>query len=339
MDYDRLKLTFIPGLKDIVLEEIAPHPHLEIVGTAKDAVYLSPLQDLGEVLTLRSILNVYIVRQGSELNPYYISHHKSILGNLIELVVPKDQKGFDSFKLSCAGSDSPEVRGIARYIKETYKIPSSEEADLEIYIGKSNTIWEIGVRCTARPLSMRDYRVAHIAGGLNPTIAYAINTFCDLSTRSSYLNICSGSATLLIEAARSNPSLQLVGFDHDGKTNALAVQNIKKAGLLKSIHLKTADILDTPDLGIFDVITSDLPFGMQISKGEDLEQLYRTFIMYVQATLNPNGILVIYTAQPDVFEAALVDSNISISNTINLTLPTTVGAYLRTKILVCTRKR
>ncbi len=336
MDYDVIKLTFVPGLNQIVLNELASYPDLQVVEQNLEAIYLRPIYDLQSLMNLRSVTNVYITRREAELNPHFISKHKAILGGIIDTVLRVNTTSFKSYKLSCAGTQSKEVKAIQRFIAETFKVTVAEDADLEVSIGKVADIWEVGVRLTPRPLSLRMYKVANIKGGLNPTIAYAMNTFCKLDTKTSYLNIFSGSATLLIEAAISNPDLKLFGFDIDGKSNALAVTNIKKAGFIKKIHLKTADIFKKPDLGKFDVVTSDLPFGMQVSKGEDLGKLYQSFIHYCEETLEPNGVLIMYTSEYTVLEEILNKSKFNITQTIDLKLPTSIGAYLYPKIFICT---
>lgn len=334
MDSIQLKLTFVPGLKDVVLGEIAQNKKLRLTKVDEDEAYIEFITNFKILRGLRSVLNVYVIKQDEKLNPKYISNHKSILAGLIDLAISSGDK-FKTFKLSCAGSESPEVREIESFVANTYKLTKSDDADLEIYIGKVGDIWELGVRLTARPLSLRDYKVANTKGGLNPTIAYAMNSFCNLELATSYLNAFSGSATLLIEAGIINPKLKLVGFDINGKTNALAVQNIKKAGLIKSIHLKTADISNRPDLGQFDVITSDLPFGMQISKNEDLEKLYGVFVNYCEEFLNPKGKLVVFTNEHELFAKIIESSKFKITKTLDLKIPTSVNAYLYPKVFVC----
>ena len=142
---------------------------------------------------------------------------------------------FKTFKITCAGSDSPRVRGIAEYIQRTYGLTEKEESDMKIHIIKKlDEIWEIGVQITSRPLSSRDYKVKNMSGAMDSTIAYAVNSLCELENVDSYLNIFSGSATLLIEASQCYPNLkQLIGFDNNKKSISLAIQNIKKAGLIK----------------------------------------------------------------------------------------------------------
>ncbi|MBI5138496.1 MAG: methyltransferase [Candidatus Vogelbacteria bacterium] len=333
---DLLKLSFIPGLRGVALEEIAKYKDLIVVHEGEDKIYLEPVSDLKNLLSLKSVLKAYVVRIGAKLNPIYLSKHKSVLGDLIHIALKTSEDKFKTFKLVCAGKESMEVREIASYITETYKLARAEDPDMEICIGKQEDVWELAVRLTPRPLSVRDYRVANIKGGLNPTIAYAVNTLCDLNAAKNYLNVFSGSGTLLIEAGLFNLKLKLTGFDINGKSNALAAENIKKAGLIKRVDLKTTDIFDSPELGKFDVITSDLPFGMQISKEEDLDKLYERFVRYCEEALSQRGILVVYTTEHKLLYQKLIDSRFKITKTLELKVPTSVAdSYIYPRIFVC----
>ena len=329
------KLTFITGLKKIVLDEIKTYPELRIAEKREDSIYLEGASSLKAICNLKSITNVYLTKRGDKLNPYFISKHKSILNEIIETVLKENIGVFHTFKLSCAGSNSKEVEEIKGFIADTHKMTYAEDADMEMFIGKQDNLWEIGVRLTSRPLSLRKYKIKNIKGGLNPTIAYAMNSFCHLDSIESYLNIFSGSGTLLIEAGLFNPKIKLMGFDVDGKSNALAIQNIKKAGLLKSTQLKTADIFRKPDLGKFDVITSDLPFGMQISKYEDLEKLYKSFVMYCEEFLNSNGILVVCTTEIKLFETILKNSKFMATKILKLKIMAASNSCIYPEIFVC----
>ena len=318
-----------------MLDEIKKYPEFRVVEEGEAEIYLELVSNLKIIYDLRSIINVYLVKRDNKLNPHFVSKHKSTLEELITIVLKESGEKFNTFKLSCAGPESQEVHEIKNFIINTYKLAETEVADMEIFIGKQDDLWEIGVRLTQRPLSLRKYKIENIKGGLNPTIAYAMNTFCDFNHTESYLNIFSGSGTLLIEAGLSNSKIKLVGFDINGKSNAMAVQNIKKAGLIKSIQLKTADVLNNPDLGKFNVITSDLPFGMQISKGEDLEKLYKHFINYCEEIINPMGTLIAYTTEHKLLNKILIQSKFSIIKTLELKISTITNAYIYPKIFVC----
>ncbi len=335
-----IKLAFITGLREIVLREISQFTNLSITKKSADSLYLNFVQDLNEIKRLRSISRAYIVTQNSKYNPPYIFNHKSILGNLIKIVIDSNKNIFKTFKITCAGSDSPEIRGIAEYIQKVYGLTEKEEADMKIHIIKSDEIWEIGVQITSRPLSFRDYKIKNISGAMDPTIAYAVNSLCELENANSYLNVFSGSATLLIEAGQCYPNLkQLIGFDNNKKNISLAIQNIKKAELIEKIRLKEKSIFDKPDLGKFDVITADLPFGMSISKNENLENLYQCFVEYSQETLNHEGNLVTYTSEHEMLKKIILESKFKIIKTLELKFVTSVNSYLRPKIFVCKLKQ
>lgn len=340
-----IKLAFITGLREIVLNEINQYPNLHVIKKGRDFIYgdfiyLDFIKDFTQLVQPRSVLRAYIIMRDPKYNPFYISNHKSILGNLVAMVIEDRRNKFRSFKIICAGSDSSHVRSIAEYIQKTYGLVEKEEADMKIHIIKTDKVWEIGAQITPKPLSLRNYRTRHMSGAIDPTIAYAINSLSGLEKADSYLNIFSGSATLLIEAGQCFPNLKrLVGFDNNKKTISLAIQNIKKAGLIKRIQLKEKDIFKKPDLGKFDVITSDLPFGMSISKNEDLGKLYQCFIEHCQETLNDWGKLTVYTSEHEMLKKIISKSKFKIVKILDLGFLTSVNAYLRPKIFVCRLRR
>lgn len=332
----KIKLTYITGLKNIVLDEVNRNLDTHIVKTDEDTVYLDHVSDLNKIKKLHSVTRAYIVLQDRQYNPRYISKHKSILGHLIETVISGIEHRFKTFKITCAGSDSPEVRAVAEYIQNTYRIREEETADLKVHIIKLNDEWEVGVQITPRPLSVRNYKVRNMSGAMDPTIAHAVNSLCKPKKDGSYLNVFSGSATLLIEAGLSYPKLELIiGFDNDKKHLSLSIQNIKKAGLIKKIQIKEADVFDQPDFGMFDIITSDLPFGMSMSKAEDLKSLYQNFVEFCEKSLNPDGCLAIYTSEHKIFENIISKSKFNTIKTLELKFMTSVDAYLKPKIFVC----
>ena len=335
----KIKLSYIVGLKPVVLKELK-QLNFQILDEIDESTFVSFSDDLfSKIKHLRSVARAYVVLQSDKYHPAYLSKHKSVLGSLIGIVVEGDKKAFKSFRINCAGSDSSEVRSIAKYVQETYELEEREEADLKIHIIKPEDIWEIGIQITPRPLSVRDYKVVNMSGDMDPTIAYSVNSFCNLDQASSYLNVFSGSSTLLIEAGQSFPNMdKLVGFDNNKKHLSLSVQNIKKAGLIKRIELREADIFDKPDFGKFDAIASDLPFGMLISKNEDLEKLYKTFVEYCEKKLELRGRLVVYTSEHELIESILLKSHLKIIQSLQLKLITNANAYLRPKIIVCELK-
>ncbi len=324
----------------MVRNEIDAYPCFHIMSEGNESIYVEyGIDALESARKLRSVARAYLVSKSAIYNPSYIANHKSILGDILGIVLEGQKDAFKSFSIRCAGSDSEEVRSIARYVADTYSLVEREEADLKIHIIKSDDVWEIGTQITPRPLSLRDYKVSHMSGAMDPTIAYAMNSLCALDTATSYLNIFSGSGTLMIEAVQSYSNLKnVLGFDNDKRHISLSIQNIQKAGLLTKVTVKEADIFNKPNFGTFDRITSDLPFGMLISKDEDLELLYQAFIRYCEGALAKDGVLAVYTSQYHTLESLLSQSRFTIIKSLELQFVTSVNAYLKAKIMVCKRK-
>ncbi|HED37484.1 MAG TPA: hypothetical protein ENI76_04460, partial [Ignavibacteria bacterium] len=152
----QLRLSYITGLRPVVLDELKRFS-FKILDESEDSVFIEFSEEiLSKVKKMRSVSRAYLVLQSDIYHPKYISNHKSILGNLIDIIVRYDN--FKTFKISCAGSDSPEVKSIAKYIQDTYKVEESDEADLKIHIIKPKYTWEVGTQITPRPLSVRDYK-------------------------------------------------------------------------------------------------------------------------------------------------------------------------------------
>jgi len=154
----QIKLNFIEGLKDVVEKEVKLKTNHTILSQENNCFYLDFKDSLAEVLQLKSVGNVSLVTNHQNYNPGYLSKHKNILKNILDIVLQKSPDKFKIFKLSCAGADSDEVKNILKYIELEYKILAQQEADLKINIYKSKNSWEISIQVTARPLSLRPYK-------------------------------------------------------------------------------------------------------------------------------------------------------------------------------------
>lgn len=331
-----IKLTFIEGLSEIVIRELASFSSFQIVTIEKDCIYLDFHETLRELFAMKSILNIFLVIQDTHIHPTFLANHKSVLGNLVEQSLIYHPA--TSFKIFCAGSKSNEISELRNYIETHFKLTNTEEtesADKKIIIAKIKNIWELAVSVTHRPLSIRHYRNHHIAGSMNPTIAYAVNQLAHLSEKTSYLNIFSGGGTLPIEAVLICPQLSVTGFDNDKKRITASIHNIRQAGLLKQITIKYADIFNNPNYGIFDIITSDLPFGMLIGKNTNLRKLYETTARYVYNHLENNGTAILYSSESDLLKTSIQENYLTIVQEVPLKIVSSEGAYLYPVIYVC----
>lgn len=332
-----IRLDFIEGLAVIVQAELSAFLKGNIFYQSKTSIYISASESIEDIRAMRSVSRAYIVRRDRKYNPKYVSNHKTIILDLIRFaIVHPAGPDFRSYKLTCAGANSPEIRHISDCIAQTFRLVELDPADLKLHIVKIYGAWEVGAQLTVRPLSLRKYKVKHMPGAIDPTIAYSMNSLCNLKLADSYLNIFSGSATLLIEAAECYPKLQnVIGFDNDKTHLSLSMQNIRMAGLLKRVRLYEKNIYDKPNLGKFEVITSDLPFGMVVSKRDNLPDLYRSFFEYCQIALTATGRVVVCTVKHKVVHDAIQKTGFRVMKTLKLRLPTNVGSHLPLEILVC----
>jgi len=100
MNRPKIKLSYITGLKSVVLKELKQFD-FKILDEVDDSVFIAFSDEtLSKTTHLRSVARAYVVFQNNECHPSYISNHKSILGNLIDVVVKDDKKNFKSFKKS-----------------------------------------------------------------------------------------------------------------------------------------------------------------------------------------------------------------------------------------------
>jgi 16S rRNA G966 N2-methylase RsmD len=335
----QIKVGFIEGLSEVVEKEICNKTSHKIITREKDYFYLDFIDSFQSLLDLRSVGNVSLVISGDSYNPGYISKHKSILGDMINKVLSISPDKFSTFRISCAGPNSDEVKSILRFIESEFRLSENNEADLKINIFKSIKTWEIAIQVTRRPLSLRLYKVANMSGAMDPTVAYGLNYYCELKNKKSYLNAFSGSSTLLIEALQEFNNLEtLVGFDGDKKHLTLGYQNVRKAGFIRKVRLIEQSIFNVPDLGKFDAIVADLPFGMVISKNEDLNSMYATFIDFAYRSLSDNGVVGVYTSEVGTFVNQLNNTKWVITKKIDLKLSTNVNSYIYPSIIICKKK-
>jgi len=110
-----IKLAYITGLRDVVLKEINKNPNLNIIKENTDSVYLEFAPEyLQDIKRMRSVSRAYIVVQDTKYNPSYISKHKSILGNLIEIVTNDNKDRFKSFKFAVLQSIYTKCMGLLK---------------------------------------------------------------------------------------------------------------------------------------------------------------------------------------------------------------------------------
>ncbi|HIS31310.1 MAG TPA: methyltransferase domain-containing protein [Candidatus Limivivens intestinipullorum] len=109
-----------------------------------------------------------------------------------------------------------------------------------------------------------------------------------------------GVGTMLVERARLMPADPLYGVDIYEEAVQKARENAELAGL--PIHYINRDIRDFTHEYLFDEVISDMPgTGKTRDKGQILE-LYESFLNRIPVLLKKNGVLVLYTGEPDILK-------------------------------------
>ena len=250
---------------------------------------------------------------------------------------------FKTFRLSAAGADSPVFqRFAARLSQETGLQPAEDAGDLLLRSRRgADGGFELLVRISPRPLAARSWRVCNRPGALNAAVASIMAGLTQPRPHDVYLNLASGSGTLLIERAQLGPAARLIGCDLDHEAGECAARNVEAAGLAVSgtpgsaqmttgippIELTTLDAtaLPFPDASV-DALTVDLPFGQLVGSHTANAELYPALLNEAARVARPGARLVAITQQVRLFERSVDARPWITERVLRPTIPTSGGA-------------
>lgn len=312
----RYEAECLPGLKPIALDEIR-----SLLGRAGE-IHASDKDDIvpfDSSLAVSELLNLRTVTAISARHTFNIPRPKALLGDqnmrlllagIQQIVDYHAPASFTTFCLSAAGKQSSVMQRLVEVIaKETGLVYQEDEGDFLIRLRPSllqPAGWDLLLRLTPRPLATRTWRVCHLDGAVNATIAAAMIWLTRPSAEDRYLNPMSGSGTLLIERALYGPARSIGGGDHDLAAQACARRNIIQAGLEDRIDLQWMDVAATGISGhSIDAVCVDPPWGAHLGKDNDLESLYVSLFNEMERVIRAGGSLVILTAALRLMEAMI----------------------------------
>ena len=116
-----------------------------------------------------------------------------------------------------------------------------------------------------------------------------------------------GVGTMLIERNRAITADPMYGVDIFGEAIEKARINTKRAGNL--IHYINRDFFDFTHGYLFDEIITDMPRSAGTGTRQELEELYRKFFAKAAGHLKEDGILILYTMNPELVEKNLSGSS------------------------------
>ncbi|MEJ2666500.1 MAG: methyltransferase domain-containing protein [Deinococcales bacterium] len=307
----------VPEFEVEVLEGLAPLASAELAGSGvrvlaerPDGLLVQAPAGPGMLAGLRLATAVYrrlvfdVPRPRALLGD---AQFRALAGAMREVIASGG--AFRGFRLAAAGSDSPVFRRLAAALAAATGVAfDAVEGELLVRVRKARTGngWEVLLRLTPRPLSARTWRVCNRPGGLNATLAVAMNRVAGVAAGDRYLNLMCGSGTLLVERFLDGPARALVGLDADAEALACARANLEAAGALEACRLLHADALAAPlEGGAFDVITADLPWGDAVGSHERNRELHPAVLAAAARLAAPGARLVLLTHELRLFRAVL----------------------------------
>ena len=269
----------LPGLEPFVVEELervlGRRARVE-PGAGRGAVRLGLSGPLGALLGLRTPVAAYLVARFPGRRPSALLGDERLFTH-VETVRGLHPAGtFGSFRLSVPGSDSAAVRRLVEELTgRTGLAYDPEDGELLLRVRRAAGGWELLTRLSPRPLATRPWRVHHLPGAVNATIAAAMVELTRPRPGDRVLNLMCGSGTLLVERLDHAPARRAIGCDLSDEALRCAVENLRASGhdAAAELHPWDARSLPLPD-GSVDALLADLPFGHLVGSHADNVALY-----------------------------------------------------------------
>ncbi|MFN8377188.1 MAG: RNA methyltransferase [Anaerolineae bacterium] len=204
-------------------------------------------------------------------------HFRRLTTAIAEVTASYDQPP-ETFSVAAAGSDSSVMLRLREELaRATHLTDSSDEGDLQLRMIRARDTdgWDVLIRLTPRPLSARSWRVCSFPGALNATVASAMAQLTLPRPDDVFVNLMSGSGSILIERNLLAPVALTIGIERDMERVACAQANQHAARIVHSVNWLAADVRATPlPNRIARALGVDLPFGQRVGSHEQNVHLY-----------------------------------------------------------------
>lgn len=310
---DRYELEALEGLLPLAVRELTElgfGPLTTSSATSADFRSSLPLARVfGQLAGLKLAVAVHL------LLDFDVPRPKALLGDqhLRRLVTSLKNVhrlgGHDGFRISAAGADSAVFQRLSQEIsRQTGLKHDPEGGELLLRVRRQKNAWQVLIRLTDRPLSAREWRVCNREGGLNASIASAMNRLlvAGRDPAGSYLNAFCGSGTLLAEWLGEHRSASAAGFDLEPAAVDCARQNLSWAAPRVELFEGDASRLNLPGASQ-DFITADPPWGDDVGSHAGNAELYPAFLQEALRLLKPGGRLALLSHELKLTRRLLKD--------------------------------
>ncbi len=203
----------------------------------------------------------------------------------------------------------PFIRRVAEALEESgdgrlCNVTTGYEVELRLLQRKDGSFVPM-LKLFTLPDTRFDYRREVTAASIAPVNAALTAALAKpyLKEGAQILDPFCGVGTMLIERNRSVAADPMYGVDIFGEAVEKARENTKRAGTV--IHYINKDFFDFTHGYLFDEIITDMPRAAGTGTGQELEALYGRFFGKAGEHLKREGIVVLYTMNPELVEKGL----------------------------------
>ncbi|MEY9862659.1 tRNA (guanine6-N2)-methyltransferase [Catenulispora sp. GAS73] len=312
-----MELLFLPGLDEVVREEIADRlpdaRHVSAVSGRDDSLKFSLRGSLAPLLGLRTVVAPFVVLRFPVPRPKSLSspEYFPVITEAVQEVVRLNRtRPPVSFRIDAAGRDSPVMRAFADRVAHATGLRHDEEDGecvLRVRRAPDSDAWDVLVRLSTLPLSARPWRVEGYDAAVNATVAAAMIRLSRPRPGDRVANLMCGSGTILIERMLAGPAATAVGVDVFEPAVRAAEANAVAAGVAGRIELLVGDIMGSgwQEHGPFDCLYADPPWGDKSGRHSDNEQLHAALLDRAAAAARPGARLVVLTHEINIMERCL----------------------------------
>ncbi|HKV55265.1 MAG TPA: methyltransferase domain-containing protein [Candidatus Binataceae bacterium] len=171
-----------------------------------------------------------------------------------------------------------------------------DSADVEFWATMLGDEFILALRLSDERMRQRDYKIAHLAGSLRPSVAAALGWLSRPAVDDIVLDPLCGAGTVLIERAHLERYQLLIGSDRDSAALEAARENTGPRYKPLELHPWDATALPLAD-GSVTKIVSNLPWGNRHGSHHENRRAYPRMLAEFQRLVRPGGRIVILTGE------------------------------------------
>ena len=193
----------------------------------------------------------------------------------------------------------------------------------------------VGLQITRSPLSDRRMRPFSPRTSLRPNVAFALVHLARLrGDGGPLLDPFCGSGTILREASRCFPGMELFGSDYSEEVISGAADNLEAlvaSGRLRLCRCDARRMVEEYGSSRFQAIVTNPPYGVRQGRGMDFVWFYRRFLEQAAEVLLPKGRLVLIAWNRAAIDRA--NSDLRLFRKVHVRVVETGGIYPRVYVL------